>query len=150
MLTRCDLDDICGTSQLCGGVCTCIEGATHTVRDLFDKYQEEWWGVLLIEASNAFNSINRQAVLWNSHVLWPSCSLFLFNTYRGWAPLTVVDANEILYSREGVTQGDLLSMFIYAVATLPLISHIGRPNVGTNIWMRTMLLSRTQEMCTYS
>ena len=53
---------------------------------------------------------------------------------QGWAPLIVVDANEILYSREGVTQGDPLSTFIYAVATLPLISHIGRPNVGTDIW----------------
>ena len=52
---------------------------------------------------------------------------------QGWAQLIVVDANEILYSREGVTQGDPRSTFIYAVATLPLISHIGRPNVGTDI-----------------
>ena len=127
MLTRCDLEDICGISQLCSGVRSGIEGAIHTVRDLFDEHQEEGWGVLLIDASNTFNSINGQAVLWNSCVLWPSCSLFLFNTYRGWAPLIVVDVNE-------VTQGDPLSMFIYAAATLPLISHIGRPNVGTDIW----------------
>ena len=133
MLTRCDLEDIGGTSQLCGGVHSSIEGAIHTVRDLFDEDQEEGWGVLLIDASNAFNSINRQAVLWNSRVLWPSCSLFLFNTYRGWASLIVVDANKILYSREGVTQGDPLFMFIYAAPTLSLISHIGKPNVGTNI-----------------
>ena len=134
MLTRCDLEDICGTSQLCGGVRSGNEGAIHTVRDLFDEHQEEEWGVLLIDTSNTFNSINCQAVLWNSRVLWPSCSLFLFNTYRGWALLIVVDANKILYSREGVTQGDPLSMFIYAVPTLPFISHIGRPNVGTDIW----------------
>ena len=134
MLARCDLEDIYGTSQLCGGVRSGIDGAIHTVCDLFDEHQEEGWGVLLIDASNAFNNINRQAVLWNFHVLWPSCSLFLFNTYRGWAPLIVVDANELLYSRDGVTQGDPLSMYIYTVATLPLISHIGRPNVGTDIW----------------
>ena len=63
-------------------------------------------GVLLIDASNAFNTINRQAVLWNSRVLWPSCSLFLFNTHRGWVPLIVTDFRDILYSREGMTQGD--------------------------------------------
>ena len=85
MLTRCDLEDICSTSQLCGGVRSGIEGTINTVHDLFDEHQEEGWGVLLIDASNAFNSINHQAVLWNSCVLWPSCSLFLFNTYRGWA-----------------------------------------------------------------
>ena len=46
-----------------------IEGAIHTVRDLFNEHQEEGWGVLLIDPSNAFNSINRQGVLWNSRVL---------------------------------------------------------------------------------
>ena len=81
-LTRCDLEDIYGTSQLCGGVCSGIKGAIHTVCDLFNEHQEEGWGVLLIDASNAFNNINRQAVLWNFRVLWPTCSLFLFNTYR--------------------------------------------------------------------
>ena len=60
-----------------------IEGAIHTVRDLFNEHQEEGWGVLLIDSSNTFNSINRQGVLWNSRVLWPSFSLFLFNTYMG-------------------------------------------------------------------
>ena len=134
MLTRCDLEDICGTSQLCGGVRSGIEGAIHTACNLFDEHQDEGWGVLLIDDSNAFNSINHQSVLWNSRVLWPRCSLFLFNTYSGWAQFIVVDANEILYSREGITQGDQLFMFIYGAAILPLISHIGRPNVGTDIW----------------
>ena len=69
MLTRCDLEDICGTSQLCGDVRSGIKGNIHTVCDLFDKHQEEEWDVLLIDTSNAFNSINHQAVLWNSCVL---------------------------------------------------------------------------------
>ena len=83
----------------------------HAVSDLFHEREKDGWGVLLIDA---FNTINRQAVLWNSHVLWPSCSLFLFNTYRGWVPLIVTDSRDIFYSREGVTQGDPLSMFLYA------------------------------------
>ena len=82
MLTRCDLEDICGTLQLCGGVRSGIEGAIHTLRDLYNEHRKEGCCVLLIDASNAFNIINHQAVLWNYRVLWPSCSLFLFNTYR--------------------------------------------------------------------
>ena len=102
--------------------------------DLFNENEEDGWGVLMIDASNAFNSINRQAALWNVRVIWPSCSLFVFNTYRGWAPLVVTDSNEYLYSKEGVTQGDPLSMFVYAVATLPLIECIGHPNAGRDVW----------------
>ena len=54
-----------------------------------------------------------------------SCSLFLFNTHQRWAPLVVSDSSKILYNKDGVTQGDPLSMFSYAVATLPVIEHIG-------------------------
>ena len=80
-----------------------------------------------------FNSINHQVALWNLHVIWPSCSLFIFNIYRRWAPLVVTDLNEYLYSK-GITQGDPLSMFVYAVATLPLIECIGHPNAGRDVW----------------
>ena len=84
LLTRYDLEDVCKISQLCGGVRAGIEGAIHAISDLFLEREEDGWGVLLIDASNAFNTINRQAALWNSRILWPNCSLFLFNTYRGW------------------------------------------------------------------
>ena len=69
MLTRYDLEEICNTSQLCGGVRAGIEGAIDAVSDLFQEREKDGWGVLLIDASNAFNTINRQAVLWNSRVL---------------------------------------------------------------------------------
>ena len=35
-----------------------------------------------------------------------------FNTYRGWAVVFVHGSAEFLYSREGVAQGDPLSMFL--------------------------------------
>ena len=133
-VTRYDLNDACDIAQLCGGVRCGIEAAIHAMSDLFNENEEDGWGVLMIDASNAFNSINRQAALWNVRVIWPSCSLFVFNTYRGWAPLVVTDSNEYLYSKEGVTQRDPLSMFVYAVATLPLIERIGHPNAGRDVW----------------
>ena len=114
MATRVDVKDLCGTDQLCGGKRSGIEGAVHATNDLFAQHHDSvpGWGVLLVDASNAFNSLNRSALLWNARVLWPRCSRFLFNTYRGWAVLYVRGAAELLYSREGVTQGGPLSMFL--------------------------------------
>ena len=105
----------------------------HCVISLTNTKKKGGASILLIDASNAFNCINRYAALWNSRILWPSCSLFMFNTYRGWAPLTIMDSSELLYSREGVTQGDPLSMFIYAVATIPLITQLGKPMTGSHV-----------------
>ena len=65
---------------------------------------------------------------------WPRCARFLFNTYRGWSVLVVRGSSECLYSKEGVTQGDPLSMFMYAIGTLPLIRSLRNPSRWTQIW----------------
>ena len=119
---------MCGADQLCAGVQAGIEGAVHAINDCFRN-------TVMMDASNAFNNINRMAVLWNARLLWPRCSRFIFNTYRGWAPLVVRGASSFLYSKEGVTQGDPLSMFIYAIGVLPLIKAVGHPSHGgTQVW----------------
>ena len=59
---------------------------------------------------------------------------FLFNTYCGWAPLVITECQELLYSKEGVTQGDPLSMFIHAIGTLSLIWSLGQPGEGSQVW----------------
>ena len=92
------------------------------------------WGVLMVDASNAFNSLNRTAMLLHARVLWPRCARCLFNTYRGWSMLVVRAASECLYSKEGVTQGDPLSMFMYAIGTLPLIRSLHNPSHWTQVW----------------
>ena len=63
---------------------------------------------LLVEAQNAFNFVNRVAALWNARILWPQVLVQYFFTV-------------VALSREGVTQGDPLSMLMYSITVLPLI-----------------------------
>ena len=134
MVTRSDAEEVAGVSQLSAGTRAGIEGATHAVNEMFMERKSHGWGVLLVDAGNAFNSLNRIAALWNVRVLWPRCSRFLFNTYRGWTTLVTDDYTCELQSKEGVIQGDPLSMFMYAIATIPLISLLNRPDAHTQIW----------------
>ena len=69
--------------------------------------------------SNAFNSLNCIAMLLHARVLCNQYSRFLFNTYCGWSVLVLRVSFDFLYSKEGITQGDTLSIFMYAVRTLP-------------------------------
>lgn len=91
-----------------------IEGAVHAMQELFEENVVTGWGLLLVD------SINMEAALWNVRVLWPRCSRFLCNTYRSYATLVAHSASEYVLSKEGVTQGDPLSMMMYAIAVLPI------------------------------
>ena len=46
-LTRYDIEEECGISQLCGGVRAGIEGVIHATCNLFNEYNGDGWGVLL-------------------------------------------------------------------------------------------------------
>ena len=79
-------------------------GAIHAMSSLFlQDGATSGWGVLLVDASNAFNGLNCVSLLWNVHVLWPHCSQFVFNANQGWATMVLRNFNENLYSMEGVT-----------------------------------------------
>jgi hypothetical protein len=129
-----DVEEVCNAEQLCTGVQAGIEGAIHAMRDLYDTNVNNGWGMLLVDASNAFNSINRKTALMNARIQWPRCSRFLFNTYKGHSALKVQDATELLYSQEGVTQGDPLSMLMYALAVMPLIQSLKEVSDVTQNW----------------
>eukprot|EP00731_Ephydatia_muelleri_P030106 Em0021g629a len=134
LVTGRDVQDVCGVEQLATGLKASIEGAIHAMTDLYNEFASDSWGFLLIDAVNAFNMINRTTALWNARVLWPRCSRFLFNTYRGYSMLILKDTKECIYSKEGVTQGDLLSMFFYAVAVLPLIRSLASNSNFVQCW----------------
>ena len=73
--------------------------------------------VLLIDASNAFNALNRKVALHNIRYICPEFATFITNLYQCDAELFVAGTeDEIIYSQEGTTQGGPESMGFYAVS----------------------------------
>ena len=83
--------------------------------------------VILIDATNAFNALNRETALRNIRHLCPPLSKILINTYRNDIQLFI--DGETLLSQEGTTQGDPLAMAMYAIGILPLIYHLENEDV---------------------
>ena len=58
-----------------------IKGAIHVVADLFEGNHTlpTGWGVMLVDTSNAFNSLNCATILRSVRILWPFhfCILWL-------------------------------------------------------------------------
>ena len=111
--------EVTGLTQLCAGQKSGCEIAVHALRSLFEE-RDSTEGILLVDASNAFNSLNRNVMLHNVQALCPAISTCVTNFYRSSAELFV--GGETIFSSEGTTQGDPLSMAIYALATIPLIN----------------------------
>ena len=101
-ITKQDVLDAAGLKQLCAGQIAGVESAIRVVRQCFEDPETE--GVLLVDASNAFNSINRQSALLNIRHLCPSLATILINCYRN--PVSLFVGGSTLYSEEGTTQGD--------------------------------------------
>ena len=64
-----DVLDLAGCLQLCAGQCAGCEAAVHAMRMIFGDEDTE--GVMLVDASNAFNSLNRRVTLLNMFQLCP-------------------------------------------------------------------------------
>ena len=79
-------------------------------------------GILLIDASNAFNQMNRSVA-------------FIINTYRSPSMLFICGGGEIL-SQEGTTQGDPLAMPWYSVNASVMIQSLRTRTPGViQVWL---------------
>ena len=116
-----DIIDASGPLQVCAGQESGCEAAIHAMRQAFKEDEIE--GALLVDATNAFNSINRQTALHNIGVICPSLAQVLYNTYQAPVRCVIPGSGEIS-SSEGTTQGDPLAMAMYALAVRPLIDHL--------------------------
>ena len=54
--THLDAALVCGSDQLCAGLQVGVKGAIHGMNELFSTHQDQdsGWGVLLVDAANAF------------------------------------------------------------------------------------------------
>ena len=68
-LLRPEIIEASGTLQTCAGLQSGIEVAVHATSKTFQDVTSE--ALLLVDAENAFNSINREAALKNVEVLCP-------------------------------------------------------------------------------
>ena len=94
---------------------------------------EETDAVLLVDASNAFNSLTQAAALHNIRIVCPAVTTFAINTYRASTRLFVTGGKELV-SAEGTTQGDSLAMFMYSLSLQPLISPLRAVSQAKQCW----------------
>ena len=130
MIIRQDILDASGSAQVCAGHLAGVEAAVHAVYSLF--CDESSTGILLVNASNAFNSLNRITALHNILHLCPAFTTLAINCYRH--PSSLFASGTSLLSEEGTTQGDPLAMPLYALVTIPLINTLTLSNDTKQVW----------------
>ena len=110
--------DAAGPLQLSACQEAGAEAAIQALRDIFEN--ENAAAVLLIDAENAFNPINRKVMLHNLNFIRPIITTYITNCYITPARLFIIAGGKIL-SKEGTTQGDPTAMVAYAPGILSLI-----------------------------
>ena len=118
-----------GSLQLCAGQNAGNEAAIHAVYEMFNKESTE--AVLMVDASNVFSAINREAFLHNAKILCPSISTYVNNCYSSPADLYIQGGRSIK-SEEETTQGDPTEMAIYALGITPLLAWLSKKSSEGN------------------
>ena len=87
--------------------------------DLFES--DTTSAIIQIDATNAFNSLNRKVFLHNIKIICPELANFVYNCYTSSSRLFVRGGKEISLE-EGTTQGDPIAMGLYALGITPLLN----------------------------
>ena len=92
--------------------------------DEFQKEQTE--AMLLVDATNAFNSMHRAKSLNTVKKQCPTFYQYLKNTYQTPTHQYISGSKEghFVWSEEGATQGDNCAMAYYAIGTTPIIADL--------------------------
>ena len=90
----------------------------HAMKEIFKNKEVE--AVILVDATNAFNSIDREAMLHNIAVKRPEINRYVQNCYGKPSKFFLVDGKQngdkcILHSEERTAQGDPVAMAKYAL-----------------------------------
>ena len=117
---RQDLTSLGENLPLCFGQQCGIEPAIHSLRHSFDDPENE--AILLIDAENPFNVLDRRTALENVKALFPSLHVALQNSYSH--PSHLYIGKSTILSQEGTTQGDPLAIARCGIAIQPLITRL--------------------------
>ena len=127
-----DVMEASGSLQLCAGQPSGSEAAIHAMRNIFDADDTD--AILLINASNAFNSLNRAAALHNMRILCPTIATYVVNTYRLPTRLFITGGQE-LKSSESTTQGDHYPcIWPFMQSVYPLITRLHLTTSTKQCW----------------
>ena len=116
-----DIQEAAGPLQTATGLKNGAQAVIHSMQEVFANEQTD--AVILIDAKNAFNSLNRNVALHNIQITHPPFRTIMINTYRHLSRLMVIEGKDIL-SEEGTTQGDDLTMSFYALRLAPLLRRL--------------------------
>ena len=112
-----DIQKAAGPLQLCAGQSSGVEAAVHAMKEIWELHATD--GILMVDADNAFNRLNRKVALWNIQFTCPALKCVVINTYRVDSSIYILGGVTI-QSSEGTTQGDPIAMVMYAVSLSPL------------------------------
>ena len=124
-LLKSDIQHAAGCLQMCTGIRSGIEAAVHMNERAWADPSTE--AVLLVDADNAFNRLNRKVALHNIQQICPPIYTYLFNHYQAPSDLIVAgtfDSDFDLNSEEGCTQGDVAAMAFYGLGVQPLVDKL--------------------------
>ena len=122
--------------QVDGGIPCGCEAFIHSVRDISNdgSISSDSKFLLLVDFSNAFNSINIKCMFKEAHRRIPSLSAWLERCYRSQSLLHFGDTK--IPSCCGVQQGDPLGPLGFSLILQPVIERIERevPDLLLNVW----------------
>ena len=104
--------------QVCAGHEASCQLIIHAMHKTYEEDESEL--ILLTDASNAFNSVNRKTFLHNIGIICPPLAKIVRNYCNFPCQLFIIGGAEIR-STEGKIQDDPTAMAIYAKAIIPLI-----------------------------
>ena len=119
-IAQADIQYAVGSLQLCAGQEAACEAGIHAIRNILTKTLKQSY--YMVDATNAFNVLNRQVALRNIRILCRILAPFLINTYCSPSKLFIEGVH--ILSQERITQGDPLGMAMFAIGALPLIQQI--------------------------